>query len=160
MTLEDRFWSKADRSGGPDACWLWMGARDLRGYGRFAFEGRNAHAHKVALLLSGATFPVRAYACHHCDVKACVNPRHLYVGTHQTNMRDMAARGRAFFQAHPERVPRGERHSKARLTDEAVRAIRARYASGGITQRRLAAEYGVHLMTVARAIRRVSWTHV
>lgn len=152
--LEARFWAKVDRRR-PDDCWLWQGAIDRRGYGRFSFLGRNAHAHQVALLIDGRPLPKGAYACHHCDVKACVNPRHLYVGTARTNVLDMYARGRAALNPR-----RGEASAMSRLTEAAVQAIRSRYAAGDVNQRELAAEYGVTQPTIWRVVHQETWAHV
>ena len=61
---------------------------------------------------------------------------------------------------HPERVVRGEAHPGAKLTEDAVRSIRQRYALGNITQRLLAIEYGVSDMLIRNVIRRKAWAHV
>jgi hypothetical protein len=155
MTIAERFWAKVDVRGSDD-CWLWQGARDVNGYGRLILDGRNEKAHRVALALDGRPVSSRKeYACHTCDVKACVNPRHLYVGNASTNVRDAIERG--LFR--PRRVF-GSGHHGARLTEAMVRDLRTRYAAGGVTHRQLAREFGVAQGTISRAITGRLWSHV
>lgn len=91
-TAGERFWEKVDKSGGPDGCWLWTGAHDS--YGQFYLEGRNHQAHRIALFLEhGEHVPPGMEACHECDVKLCVNPAHLYVGSHAENMKEAFDKG-------------------------------------------------------------------
>ena len=92
----DRFWSRVEKT---DGCWLWRGRIGAGGYGDFDLttEGRNRtwRAHRVSFLLANGYEPQAPLeVCHTCDVRRCVNPRHLYAGTRSQNMRDCVARGR------------------------------------------------------------------
>lgn len=99
--LADRFWRQVDRSAGPDACWLWLGARDAREYGRIAVGSkrdgamRSTPAHRVAFTLDGGALADGQVACHRCDNPPCCNPAHIFAGTQADNLADMRAKGRA-----------------------------------------------------------------
>lgn len=144
------FWQYVDRSGGPAACWPWLGGLTTKGYGKY----RHQNAHRVAWILTHGPLPEDIFVCHDCpggDNKACVNPAHMFLGDTLDNMRDLAQKG---GHAH------GERHGCAQLTEAQVREIRARHAVGGIRQQDLATEYGVSQAAISSIIRRQSWAHV
>ena len=96
--LEERFWEKVDRSGGPDACWEWTGALNREGYGHFRLVGSGssaiARANRVSYALEVGPIPDDLLVLHHCDNRACVNPKHLYLGDQSDNMNDMWSRCR------------------------------------------------------------------
>jgi len=145
----ERFWSKVDKTGD---CWLWTGGCTSYGYGAFSVStGIAKLAHRVAYALCIAPPPDDLMVCHTCDNPPCVNPAHLFLGTRGDNNRDRAAKGR---------TQRGEAHTSAKFTDETVKAIRARYAQGGITQAAMAREYGVSLQTIRCIVTNRSWRHL
>lgn len=104
-SMECRFWSKVDKRS-ENECWPWTGARMPFGHGSFNPEGKRGHqnvaAHRFSYELHSGV-PVRSlkrkrwgdlYVCHTCDNPSCVNPKHLYLGSHATNIKDMNDRGR------------------------------------------------------------------
>lgn len=93
VPLPDRFWSRVHKG---DDCWLWMGSTNNKGYGTIhdPTVGRNVYTHRVSYELNIGPIPSGLEVCHTCDNPPCVRPDHLFVGTHQENMRDMVVKGR------------------------------------------------------------------
>jgi hypothetical protein len=120
IPLEIRYERHIDRSAGPDGCWVWTGSGNQAGYGqlRVGRKGPVISVHRWAYEHFVGPIPEGYWVCHHCDNPKCSNPKHLYAGTPQENMRDAVVRGR-----RPKKVKFGGRVKK--LTDDMVRAIRA-----------------------------------
>jgi endonuclease YncB( thermonuclease family) len=149
MTLAERFWSKVQKTDGPNDCWLWQGARHDKGYGHFRLHGRVEKAARVAWALTRGSIPDGVFVCHCCDNPPCVRPDHLFLGTDDENRADRQSK---------ERQARGERAGRVRLTADAVREIRriGRSLSGAL----LASRFGVGKSTIAAVLRRESWRHL
>lgn len=118
-----RFWAKVDKSGGPDACWIWTASKVPSGYGSFGVNGRLFGAHRIAWVLENGQIPHDGSyhgmcVCHKCDNPACCNPAHLFLGTNMDNARDREKKGRGNqpkgdangVRLHPECRPRGDKH--------------------------------------------------
>jgi hypothetical protein len=146
--LED-VWEYVDRRG-DDECWPWVGALIANGYGHFYTGGKAVLAHRAVYELTHGTSPENFCVCHSCDNRSCVNPAHLFLGTHADNSRDMSAKGRAAA---------GERSGVNKVTTEDVREIR-RLAAEGHRQRDIAARFGIVQSNVGMIVRRETWRHV
>jgi hypothetical protein len=96
-------------------CWIWRGGTNGR-YGVFGVaRGNQVFAHRFAWTISNGQIPDGKFVCHRCDVPLCVNPTHLFIGTHEDNMQDMISKGRqrngvSFgdrngARLHPDRLP-------------------------------------------------------
>ena len=157
-TWHERFWSHVDKTsiGG---CWEWTG-RNYRntGYGAFSLNRKLQYAHRLSYVMAHGDIPVvdgkTLYVCHHCDNKKCVNPDHLFVGTHSDNTQDCVKKGRNGFL-----VGRGESNGRCKLTDVQADEIRAN--NGRLSQRALASMYGVtqsHIWRIRHGVCRVHGT--
>ena len=153
----DRFHVRVDSSGGPSACWPWIGSRLPTGYGRFCPKWKvGMNAHRVAWeIANGRPLVAGEDVCHHCDNPPCCNPAHLFAGSRSDNMRDMVSKGRHGHTGCP-----GMSHPMAKLTDDQVREIRTRWASDRPRQGALAQEYGVSKGLIGLIIRRKAWAHL
>jgi hypothetical protein len=116
-TFSQRFWAKVKKT---ETCWTWTAYRDPQGYGTFSVGPRATHAphraHRVAWELTNGQIPDGSLVLHRCDNPSCVNPKHLFLGTHQDNQRDKVAKGRQATglrngkHTKPEKTPRGDNH--------------------------------------------------
>jgi len=135
-------------------CWLWTGALFDDGYGAFQVIGRARRAHRFAYLHFVGEILDGMLVLHRCDTPRCVRPDHLWVGTSADNMRDMAAKGRGYFQKHPERMPRrdqhGEKNGSAKLSTVDVLTIRS--LVGKISQSEIGRRFGITQGTASRVI--------
>ncbi len=140
-----------------NGCWIWQKSRTKSGYGHLRWK-HVSQAHRVAYTAFIGPIEDGLLVRHRCDVRACVNPDHLLLGTHGDNMADMvskgrSARGRAWNGILPPRRD-GERCHLAKLTDAQVREIRS--SSGRHVD--TAAKYGVAAKTVSRIRRGLART--
>jgi len=76
------------------SCWLWTGTADRRGYGHLTINGKQYLAHRIMWEETNGPVPIGVNVLHRCDVSACVNPAHLFLGTQGDNVRDMIHKGR------------------------------------------------------------------
>lgn len=142
------------------ACIEWDRFCDpVSGYGMLRWarrdggDGQNWRAHRMAWVKAYGPIPDGMFVCHRCDNPPCVNPDHLFLGTPGDNSRDRDRKGRHV-------ALRGESNGSSKLNDDAVRAIRARYAAGGVSQRALADEFGVDRVAVGFVVNGKTWRHV
>ena len=87
-----RFKARCDIT--PEGCWIWQGAKNQYGYGTMIHARKQWLTHRWAYTQWRGTIPAGLCVCHSCDTPACVNPDHLWLGTHQDNMRDRNRKGR------------------------------------------------------------------
>jgi Trp operon repressor len=145
-----QFWRSVDKSGGPDACWPWLGTRIKGGYGKVTFLGRSTTAHRIAYELQhGVKIPESLNALHSCDNPPCCNPAHISPDTQASNLEEMREKGRGY--QFP--VIFGEKAPHAKLTDAQIVEIKAEYLRGEISQTKLAKKYGVGQSQISRVLR-------
>ena len=79
-----RFWVKVTQT---EYCWIWSGAKNRKGYGEFRLD-KNYSAHRLAYMIIYGEIEDNLHVLHKCDNTSCVNPGHLFLGTHKDNMQD------------------------------------------------------------------------
>ena len=150
LTIRERFLAKVSRDPAT-GCWLWQGLVRPDGYGAMRYERREQGAHRVAWKLFRGRIGPRQVVCHRCDIRACVNPKHLFLGTAWDNANDMAQKGRS---------RRGEKHGSAKLTAVQVRKIKAMLAEDKMFMSEIALEFGVSQTTIHAIKSGKTWRHV
>lgn len=142
-----RFW-KYVRVQGPDDCWEWTGARNIRGYGNFTVVAypkdrrEQIGSHRFSYRLVHGEIPHDKFVLHKCDNPPCVNPEHLYLGSHNENMADRHAKGR---------YANGTRHPNSALTDSDVVLI-LELRRQGLLIRQIASRIGTSIHPIRKVL--------
>jgi len=143
-------------------CWLWTGFVDPGGYGRFSRPaGQTSLAHRVCweFFVSGQPVTRGLVVMHSCDVPACVNPRHLSVGTQLDNVRDRDRKGRGEKKHQRVANASGTLNGHAKLNPHIIREIRERAASGE-KQSSIGKSFGILQGHVSKIVLRKVWRSV
>jgi hypothetical protein len=147
---EQRFERFFERGSNSD-CWLWRGGTTSHGYAVFQIaRGKSMMAYRFMWETLYGEIDEGLFVCHRCDNPLCVNPAHLFLGTHQDNRTDMVAKSRQTS---------GERNPQAKLTESDVLAMRAE-RRGGAALTTLAKKYGVAHMTAHYICKGKRWKHL
>lgn len=139
-------------------CWRWKLSKFWNGYGHFRASipvRRSECAHRASYRVFVGPIPAGLDVCHKCDVRDCINPDHLFVGTRSENIRDCVSKGRN-SRTHQ---AKGEAHGSAKLTADEVLAMRASFDAGA-TRAYLADKYGVSWTLINLIVKRQSWRHL
>jgi 5-methylcytosine-specific restriction endonuclease McrA len=91
LKFPDSFWKKVDKT---NSCWVWVGAKDVCGYGQHVKKFGTTKAHRISYILKYGDFNKTLKVLHRCDNPSCVNPSHLFLGTQQENVQDMVKKAR------------------------------------------------------------------
>ena len=134
-----------------EGCWEWQRSLDKSGRGRIRNGGEHIFASRASFIAFNGPIPDGMIVCHSCDNRACINPKHLWLGTQKDNMQDMHEKGRYKGCARP-----GEKHSKAKLSKQEVLKIR----QDDRAQRDIAKDYKVSRPLISLIKSRKLWAHV
>ena len=104
-------------------CWEWQGATKFYGYGSFRFEDKNWAAHRWIFTHKNGPIEDKLSVCHKCDNPKCCNIKHLFIGTHKENMKDMKEKKRGV-------APKGENNGHSKFSDKRVIELREEYKLG------------------------------
>lgn len=154
MNHSEHFWSKVDQQDA-ESCWVWPGAKSHNGYGWYAITGVMIKAHRFAFEDRVAMIPDDYLVLHTCDHPPCVNPRHLFVGTHKDNAIDRENKGRN----HPNPL-RGSDNPNSKLTEEQVKEIHYLGERGKLSYRTMGLMFNVSHETIRQIIDGKKWPHV
>ncbi len=126
MKYKERFWKKVNKT---NTCWNWIGDHSNRNYDCFTFNRKTRRAHRVSALWAGIIDNIDNpnYVLHKCDNPSCVNPEHLFSGTHQDNMDDMHKKRRGKSGYYKTHCNSGHKFTKENtyLKDKKVRHCRS-----------------------------------
>lgn len=131
-----------------DRCWIWTGDKYSSGYGRITIgAGVQVRAHRFMYEQRFGKIPDGLFALHKCDVRTCVNPEHIFIGTKKDNMQDCISKGR-----HKYKTLKGTESPNSNLTTEDIVEIKRLYETGKYFQREIAAKFGVSQVTISRIL--------
>ncbi len=146
-----RFWRKVDKKG-DDECWEWKASFRNAGYGAFKIGDKVFDVHRFSWEIENRRpVPDGKIICHTCDNKKCVNPAHLFLGTHKENTQDMLKKGR-------DNYAKGEKAGASKLNTKQVKEIREKHKKHSLSK--LAKEYKVNKRTIIQIIKRETWKHI
>ena len=145
MVLPSRFWSKVNIT---SECWLWIGTTIKDGYGKFSWGGNSVYAHRLLWESINGTIPKNMYICHTCDVRNCVKPSHIYLGTPIENAKDMIDRNRTKYIGK-----RGESNPRSKITYSQVLEIRA----SSLSCSKLGKMYNISAAQISGIKRKLYW---
>lgn len=125
-------------------CWIWVGCKDKDGYGKITYKAKDCRAHRESYRVFNGPISRGMIICHTCDNPSCVNPKHLWLGTHEDNVRDMYNKGR--------NNPNMGNSLKVSKPD--VERIRRLLEETSLTQKEIAELFNVNQITISRIFRR------
>lgn len=151
--IEQRFWNRVNKT---ETCWLWT-ASFRKGYGQMWDGMKIISAHRLSWEIANGPIVGGLCVLHKCDVRACVRPSHLFLGTIADNQTDMKLKGR---RKGINGGLVGSNHGMAKLSDDQVLEIRRLTAAGLISKREIARKFLVTHPLISQIHKRKVWRHI
>lgn len=152
-TDSERFWEKVNVVGKKeDACWEWLASKNKKGYGLFRYQNKNVSTHRYSWILHYGEIPDELFVLHKCDNPSCVNPKHLFLGTNEDNMKDMSRKGRSGAMS-------GNLHPNSKLSEDIVVEI-FNLKKNGLLGKEIADIYNVTPQLISGILNGKGWKHV
>lgn len=148
MSILDRFMKKVEKT---PSCWKWIGSKYVSGYGEFR-SGDETRAHRASWSIFRGVIPKGLSVLHKCDIKDCVNPDHLFLGTQKDNVNDM------IFKHRKARIV-GDDHGMSKLKVGDIFQIRE-MRKQGLLYKEIAKQFGITPENVGYILRGITWTHI
>ena len=133
-------------------CWVWQGPVHRDGYGKGSLYNKTKSAHRISFWAFNKGINDALLVLHKCHNRLCVNPAHLYQGTHKDNAQDTRLAGRLKCTFKP-----GIKHPSSVLSDDDVRAIRE---IKGLSQKEIANKYDVSRGAINCILNNYTWRHL
>lgn len=153
-TLKNHFFKYVPIPINENECMEWLGYVNPKGYGKLLHDSKSYRAHRLSYQIFVGDITKGKEVCHTCDNTKCINPNHLFLGTHQENMIDMCKKKRHIFA-----IQKGSEKPQSKLNEVQVRSIK-RLLAKKWKQRDIAERFSVH-QTVIRDINlNKTWRHV
>lgn len=129
----ERFWRRVDKSSGETGCWIWLGSKHKSGHGQIAGgDGKLVYTHRFAWELANGPIERGLCVCHKCDVPACVNPAHMFLGTRSENLRDMWAKARGVHNDNSKVCTQSRRIQSSMSDDDIYARVILPFANGAM----------------------------
>ena len=161
----NNFWKKVNKT---DNCWIWIGAKmgfKTHLYGNFGFNHKSNYAHRLSWELYNGPIPKGLWVLHKCDNPACVNPKHLFLGTAKTNALDRDLKGRTskhigkLIKDGKIILPKGEEHYKSKLNNEDIKLIR-KLKKRGLNSFKIAQKFFMSSSHIRNILAKRYWKHI
>lgn len=133
------------------SCWGWESVITIYGYGHFRYRDKMVRAHRFSYALFVGHIPDEMQILHKCNNRKCVNPVHLYLGTHQQNMDDRKKAGDNAI---------GIKNASAKLSNKDVFIIRSLHSDKKYGYKNTAEIFGISSTQVGNIVKGINWSHL